>query len=119
MGRWAEKLNRRTRRKIGIRKRLSGTSVRPRVTIFKSNRFTYLQAVDDTQGVTLAAVSNRQKDLSGIKNNTGQVGKLGEKLAEKLKDKKIEQIVFDRNGYLYHGILKTVADGMRKSGIKF
>jgi len=119
MRRWAEKLNRRSRRKVGIRKRLSGTSERPRVTIFKSNRFIYLQAVDDTEGVTLAAVSNRQKDLSDIKNNISQVGKLGEKLAAKFREKKIDQIVFDRNGYLYHGILKTVADGMRKSGIKF
>ena len=70
-------------------------------------------------GVTLAAVSNQQKNLSDIKNNVSQIGKLGEKLGEKLKSLKIEGIVFDRNGYLYHGIVKTVADGMRKSGIQF
>ncbi len=70
-------------------------------------------------GVTLAAVSNQQKKLGDIKNNVSQIGKLGEMLAEKLKSLKIKGIVFDRNGYLYHGIVKTVADGMRKSGIQF
>jgi len=119
MKRLDEKLRRKTRRKAGIRKRISGTAKRPRVTIYKSNRYTYLQAVDDTEGVTLAAVSNLEKELGEIKNNVSQIGKLGDKLAEKLKEKKIKEVVFDRNGYLYHGILKSVADGMRKSGIQF
>ncbi len=119
MKRLDEKLRRRIRRKTGIRKKIAGTIERPRVTIYRSNRYTYLQAVDDKAGVTLAAVSNQQKKLGDIKNNVSQIGKLGEKLGEKLKSLKIEGIVFDRNGYLYHGIVKTVADGMRKSGIQF
>jgi len=119
MKRLDEKLSRRIRRKTGIRKKISGTIERPRVTIYKSNRYTYLQAVDDKEGVTLAAVSNQQKKFSDIKNNVNQIGKLGEKLAEKLLSLRIKDIVFDRNGYLYHGIVKTVADGMRKSGIQF
>ena len=119
MKRLDEKIRRRTRRKTGIRKKIAGTTERPRVTIYRSNRYTYLQAGDDTVGVTLAAVSNQQKKLGDIKNNVSQIGKLGEMLAEELKEKKIKSIVFDRNGYLYHGIVKTVADGMRKSGIQF
>lgn len=119
MKRLDEKLRRRTRRKAGIRKRISGTAKRPRVTIYKSNRYTYLQAVDDTEGVTLAAVSNLEKELGEIKNNVSQIGKLGDKLAEKLKEKKIKEVVFDRNGYLYHGILKSVADGMRNRVFSF
>jgi large subunit ribosomal protein L18 len=119
MKRLDDKRRRRIRRKIGIRKRINGTSERPRVTVYRSNRYTYLQVVDDSKGITLTAASNREKDLGVIKNNTSDIGKLGEALGGRLKQKKIKSVVFDRNGYLYHGIVKSIAEAIRKSGIQF
>lgn len=114
-----DKSRRRIRRKIGIRKRITGTAARPRMTVFKSNRFTYLQVIDDSQGATLVSASNREKELLNIKNNVKGIGKLGEVIGNRLKEKKIETIVFDRNGYKYHGMIKELADAMRKTGIVF
>ena len=102
-----------------IRKKLKCSPERPRVTIYKSNRFTYLQAIDDKQGVTLTAVSNLEKDLKTIKNRVDAIGELGKVMAERLKQKNISAIAFDRNGYPYHGIIKAVADEIRKAGIDF
>ena len=119
MKRLQDKLRRRIRRKIGIRKRITGTPDRPRVTVYRSNRYTYLQVIDDTKGVTLTAVSNKEKDFTGIKNNLSQIGKLGEVLGERLKKKRVKSVVFDRNGYLFHGMVKAVAEGIRQSGIQF
>jgi large subunit ribosomal protein L18 len=114
-----EKNRRRMRRKIGIRKRISGSAERPRLTIFKSNRFTYLQAIDDSKGSTIASASNREKGLGKIKNNVKGIGKLGEEMGKRLSEKKISSVVFDRNGYRYHGMIKEVADAIRKAGIAF
>ncbi len=102
-----------------IRKKLQCSSERPRVTIFKSNRYTYLQAIDDKKGVTLAAASNLEKDLKKIKNKVESIGELGTIMADRLKGKNINAIAFDRNGYPYHGIVKAVAEGIRKAGIDF
>ncbi len=112
-------IRKRKRRKMHIRKKLKCSSDRPRVTIFKSNRFTYLQAIDDRKGVTLAAVSNLEKDLKNIKNKVESIGELGKVMAERLKKNNINAIAFDRNGYPYHGIVKAVAEGIRKAGIDF
>ncbi len=114
-----EKNRRRMRRKIGIRKRIFGTTERPRMTVFKSNRFMYLQVIDDTKGCTLVSASNREKENVSIKNNVKSIGKLGEIIGKRLKENNISSIVFDRNGYKYHGMIKEVADAVRKSGIVF
>ncbi len=114
-----EKIRKRVRRKISIRKRIKCSAERPRLTVFKSNRHTYLQAIDDTKGTTIASASNLEKELKTIKNNAKEIGKLGEAMGERLKKKNIGTVTFDRNGFLYHGIVKAVADGVRKAGIKF
>ncbi len=114
-----EKQKRRLKRKLRIRKRIRGTSDKPRITVYKSNRYTYIQAIDDTKGITIASASNIEKELREVKNRVEDVGKLGETIAKRLKDKKIETAVFDRNGYVYHGKVKAIADGARKAGLKF
>jgi len=114
-----DKIRRRMRRKMSIRKKLKCSAERPRVSIFKSNRHTYLQAIDDVGGKTLVAASNLEKDLREIKNKVETIGKLGEVMGERLKGKNIQAIAFDRNGYPFHGIVKAVADGIRKAGIDF
>jgi large subunit ribosomal protein L6 len=112
-----DKIRKRYRRKIRIRKRVSGTGERPRISIFKSNKYVYLQVIDDTAQHTLVSASNLEKDNKNIKSKVSEIVKLGEILGQRLKDKNITKAVFDRNGYMYHGIIKAVADGIRKSGI--
>jgi large subunit ribosomal protein L18 len=119
MRRIQEKLRRRRRRRFSIRKRVLGTKVRPRITVYRSNRYTYVQAVDDEAGATLASSSNLEKELRDVKNDLVRIGKLGQVLGEKIKRMSIKRAVFDRNGYLYHGLVKAVADGIRKAGIEF
>jgi large subunit ribosomal protein L18 len=114
-----DKIKKRRRRKMHVRKKLKCSLERPRVTIYKSNRYTYLQAIDDKKGMTLAAASNIEKDLKQIKNRVDSIGELGKVMAERLKTKNINMIAFDRNGYPYHGIVKAVAEGIRKAGIDF
>ncbi|MBN1525292.1 MAG: 50S ribosomal protein L18 [Spirochaetales bacterium] len=114
-----EKIRRRNRRKMSIRKRLKASAERPRVTIFKSNKYTYLQAIDDLNGTTIASISNLEKDLKVVKNTVESIGKIGEEFGARLKKKNIQAIAFDRNGYAYHGLVKAVADGIRKAGIEF
>lgn len=113
-----------TKRRIRsrIRKKINGTEERPRVFVFKSNRYIYLQAIDDLSGKVLAAASTLEKDFKAKhKNskNTEASQALGEIMAKKLKAKKKEQIVFDRGIYPYHGRIKAVAEGMRKGGMVF
>ena len=119
MARLAAKKVRRRRRRFHIRKKMFGTQSRPRLSVYRSNRYIYIQAIDDRSGQTLAAVSNREETLQDVKSITADAGKIGLALAERLKKKKISHAVFDRNGYLYHGIVKAVADGVRKGGIQF
>ena len=119
MKRVKDKLRRRSRRRLRVRKKIFGTADRPRISIYKSNRNTYVQVVDDSKGVTIAAASNLEKELHEIKNNVKDIEKLGEIVGERLKKQKIDRAVFDRNGYLYHGLVKAVANGIRKSGILF
>lgn len=105
-------------RKPRIRKKISGTEARPRLVVFRSNQHLYAQLVDDVNGVTLAAASTQQLggDLKANKDSASQVGK---DIAAKALDKKIESVVFDRNGYIYHGKIKALADGAREGGLKF
>lgn len=114
-----DKIRKRRRRKMHIRKKLKCSPERPRVTIYKSNRYIYLQAIDDTKGITLASISNLEKELRHIKNKVESIGELGKIFAERLKNKNINTIAFDRNGYPYHGIVKAVAEEIRKGGIDF
>jgi large subunit ribosomal protein L18 len=105
-----------------IRKKISGTADRPRVLVLKSNRYIYLQAIDDTAGYVLAAASTLEKDFRKANKKTKNIaisGKLGELMAQRLKDKKKKTIVFDRGIYPYHGRIKAVAEGMRKGGLTF
>ena len=87
--------------------------------VFKSNCHLYIQAVDDIEGKTLCAVSNLEKDLRDVKTNIEGAKKLGQIAGERLKELKIDTVVFDRGGYLYHGKIKAIADGAREAGIKF
>lgn len=111
------KLNRRIRLKKGIRKKISGTADRPRLSVFKSNKRIYGQIIDDVAGHTLAAVSSQEIGKDGV--NIGISKEAGEKLAAKAKDAGIENVIFDRNGYPYHGKVKSFADGAREGGLKF
>ena len=119
MKKLVEKDRKRFKRKVHIRKRISGIPARPRMSVFKSNRSLYVQVIDDSVGNTLASASTLEKDLKDIKRDIEGAGKLGEIMGKRLLEKNITSVVFDRNGYLYHGIVKAIADGARKAGIQF
>jgi len=113
------KAERRQRIKYRIRKRLSGSGERPRMTVYRSNKQIYVQLVDDVSGQTLVSASSKEKEIASQKvNKIDQAKLVGKRLAEKAKEKGIESVVFDRNGYLYHGRVKNLADAARKSGLK-
>jgi large subunit ribosomal protein L18 len=105
-----------------IRKTVRGTAERPRVFVFKSNRYIYTQAINDDAGQVLASANTLEKAFQELSKNTRNLQsceKLGEIMAQRLKDKKIEKIVFDRGAYPYHGRIKALADAMRKGGLVF
>ena len=117
----SEKDRKRTKRKFAIRKRITGTAERPRLTVFRSAKHVYAQAIDDVTGHVLAAASDLEPgirdSLSGPKKSKArQIGKV---IGEKLKAKNINSVVFDRNGFIYHGRVKEVADGAREAGLEF
>src|SRR5258706_13090074 len=112
------KIERRTRIKMGVRKKVEGTAARPRLSVFRSNKVIYAQLIDDLKGHTLAAASSVELDKKGGVNL--KISKsVGKKVAEKAIAGGIQQIVFDRNGYLYHGNIKALAEGAREGGLKF
>ena len=112
------KSSRRTRIKQGIRKKLSGTTERPRLSVYKSNKGIYAQLIDDAAGNTLAQASSRE--LGDYTNATIDLSKqVGAKLAERASANGISSVVFDRNGYIYHGKVKALADGAREGGLTF
>lgn len=113
------KVNRRNRIKKGIRKRIHGSAARPRLTVFRSNKEIYAQLIDDEAATTLAAVSSRDKSVEAKGTKTEVATLVGEKLAGVAKEKGIDSVVFDRNGYLYHGRVKALAEGARKGGLNF
>lgn len=119
MRRVIEKNKRRSRRKTHIRKSIFGTAERPRMTVYRSNKKIYVQVIDDNQGKTLASVSNLEAEYRNLKNCVDTAAKLGTVIGERLKEKSIESVVYDRNGFKYHGIVKAIADGARKAGITF
>ena len=114
-----EKDRKRTKRKVHIRKALSGTAERPRLSVTRSNRALSMQVIDDTRGHTLAAASTLEKDLRTLRATVEGAAQLGEIMGKRLLEKNITTVVFDRNGYLYHGLVKAMADGARKAGVKF
>ena len=116
------KLEGRDRRKARIRKKISGSGERPRLTVFRSARHIYAQVVDDSGGGTLAAASTLSPDLKGTlesDDKTGAAKKVGALIAKICLERKIDKVVFDRNGYLYHGRVKALADAAREAGLKF
>ncbi len=114
------KNQRRLRIKNRIRKIVSGTEARPRLTVFRSNKEIYAQIVDDVSGKTISAASSRDKDIAKAKGNKSEVAALvGKSIAEKALKAGIETISFDRGGYLYHGRVKSLAEGAREAGLKF
>ncbi|MFL2585321.1 MAG: 50S ribosomal protein L18 [Parvicellaceae bacterium] len=113
------KANRRARIKKRIRKNISGTSSRPRLTVFRSNKQIYVQLIDDVNGVTLASAASLKEDEAQKVNKLEQAKLIGKQIAEKATEAGIAEVVFDRNGYLYHGRVKALADSARESGLKF
>ncbi len=109
----------RARRKRRIRKKVTGTTARPRLTVFRSTKHIYAQIVDDATGKTLVATSSRTKGFAVEGEKTDAAKLVGSALAELAKGKGIEQVVFDRNGYLYHGRVKALAEGAREGGLSF
>ncbi|HIC78005.1 MAG TPA: 50S ribosomal protein L18 [Sulfurovum sp.] len=106
----------RIQRKRRVRGKISGTIELPRLSIFKSNKYVSAQAIDDVAGITLASADGRKM---GLKANKEDAKKVAVAMADALKAKNIENIVFDRNGYLYHGVVASFADALREAGIKF
>ncbi len=115
----AHKLSRRERIKKGIRKRLSGSSERPRLSVYRSNKGIYAQIIDDYAGKTLVSASSLSKDFSATGTKIEQSKAVGKLVAEKALAAGINQVVFDRNGYLYHGRVKSLAEGAREGGLDF
>lgn len=117
----SSKLQSRLNRKTRIRKKVEGTSERPRLTVFKSLKHIYAQIVDDSTGRTLAYASTLSKELKGKDegDKKADAKRVGSLIAEKAKAAKVEQVVFDRNGFPYHGRVAAVADAAREAGLKF
>ena len=116
------KARRRQRRKYSQRKRISGTAERPRLSVFRSNSHIYAQAIDDVNRVTLAAASDLDAGLKGGldgKDKSAVAKLVGELVGKKLKAKDVDAVVFDRNGFNYHGRVKALAEGAREAGLEF
>ncbi len=114
-----KKLSRRDRIKKGIRKRLTGSEERPRLSVFRSNKGIYAQVINDVTGTTLASASSLSKDFAGKGNKSEQSVAVGKLVAEKAIAAGVKEVVFDRNGYLYHGRIKSLAEGAREAGLVF
>ena len=116
------RLTARLRRKKQIRKKMSGTTARPRLSVFRSSKHIYAQVIDDTRGVTVAAASTLSpelKDHEGHRGNRSAAAQVGTLIAQKAQAVGVKSVVFDRNGYLFHGRLKSLADAAREAGLDF
>ena len=114
--------SKRFRRKRSIRKKIFGTPERPRLTVYKSNKHIYAQLIDDIAGHTVASASSVDNEVDGELDElekTEQAKRIGQMLATRAKDLGIEKVVFDRNGFIYHGRVAAVADGAREGGLQF
>lgn len=118
--RTSAKTTRRQNIRYRIRRRIAGTAQKPRLSVFRSNKDIYVQLINDDAAVTIAAASSRDKDIAAQKGTKIEQSKLvGQAIARKAKDLGIETVVFDRGGYLYHGRVKSLADGAREGGLVF
>lgn len=114
------KTQRRQNIRYRVRKKISGAATKPRLSVFRSNTDIYVQLIDDLNGVTLAAASSKDKDIAAQKTNKSERSKLvGSAIARKASELGIKDVVFDRGGYLYHGRVKSLADGAREGGLQF
>lgn len=114
------KVSARQKIRYRIRKKISGSSQKPRLSVFRSNKDIYVQLIDDENGVTLASASSRQADIASQKVNKVESSKLvGSAIAKKSEELGIKDVVFDRSGYIYHGRIKAIAEGAREGGLKF
>ena len=102
-----------------VRGKISGTAERPRLCVFRSENHIYAQVIDDVAGCTLVSASTVEKGFEGLGSNCEAAKKVGLKVAERAKEKGIEEVVFDRGGYIFHGRVKALADGAREGGLKF
>ena len=102
-----------------IRRKLSGTTERPRLAVFRSIKHIYAQVIDDTKGETIAAASTNEKSAAADGGNVAGATAIGKLVAERAKEKGVESVVFDRGGYLYHGRVKALAEAAREAGLKF
>ena len=109
----------RLKRHVRVRGKISGTPECPRLNVFRSNANIYAQIIDDVNGVTLVSASTLEKNFEGATGNAEAAKKVGAALAERAKAKGIEQVVFDRGGYVYHGRVAALAEGAREAGLKF
>ena len=109
----------RLKRHVRVRGKISGTPERPRLNVFRSNANIYAQIIDDVNGVTLVAANTLEKGFEGATGNAEAAKKVGATLAERALAKGIEEVVFDRGGYVYHGRVAALADGAREGGLKF
>lgn len=117
-----KRLEGRERRKLRVRNKVNGDTARPRLSVFRSAKHIYAQVIDDTTGTTIAAVSTLSRDLKGTLGDdvkTDAAKKVGALIAKMCLEKKVEQVVFDRNGYLYHGRVKALAEAAREAGLAF
>jgi large subunit ribosomal protein L18 len=113
------KENRRNRIHMRIRNRLRGTTERPRICVFRSNLQIYCQLIDDINGHTIVSASSRETGIDRTVNKSEQARQVGRLLAERAREAKVEAVLFDRSGYLYHGRVKALAEGAREGGLQF
>ncbi len=109
----------RNRRRARVRRKLRGTTERPRLSIYRSNKYIYAQVIDDVEGVTVAAASSQEPDLRSGRLNLDTAAKVGSLVADRAKEAGVSTVVFDRGGYKYHGRLKALADAAREAGLEF
>ena len=119
MNRTTKKNIRRARRKQGIRKEVFGMPDRPRLSVFRSLNHVYAQVIDDLTGTTVASASTRDKSFGDKGAKMSEATAVGKLVAQRAKEKGVQKVVFDRNGYLYHGRIKALADGAREGGLQF
>lgn len=109
----------RERRHLRVRKKVSGTTERPRLSVYRSEKNIYAQIIDDVKGITLVSASSLDKDFEGLGSNKEAAKKVGELIAKKALDKGIKDVIFDRGGFIYHGRVKELAEGAREAGLQF
>ena len=109
----------RARRHLRVRRKISGTAERPRLCVYRSNTNLYVQVIDDVAGNTIVSASTLDKEVKNKHANKEAAKELGALIAKKAADKKIETVVFDRGGYIYHGVIKELAEAAREGGLKF